>query len=330
MFRFASGIMLAICTAGSAAADQRTITFSHLANPSHEAALYAIKEGIVTSDTIRVEVTPLDISALQQAIAARTFDVVEGPPMSIPRANARGLPLQIIGTAQRSHPEGLGVNVWVRADSPYQTLDDLRGKRFGGYSLSSAGMTIIRIALARAHGLNVDARGGDLTFVELPEAALAAALAAGNVDGAVLIHAQAYQAMNSDEFRPIAQLGRDMTEKFDLQMVTSVLIGYGDKLEANPDDYREFLRMFRESVEYTRANSDEVFAAVAATEGIEPDFFTTWFGKFTTIPVYLSEGDLDAIDTLWTEATNLGVLEVPHTTAREAIWSGAVFSEDAQ
>lgn len=325
MFRFATAVFLALASAGAAFAQQKTITFSHLANPSHEAALYAIKKGIVTSDKIKIEVSPLDIAALQQAIAARTFDVVEGAAMAIPRANARGLPLEIIGIAQRSHDEGLGSSIWVKADSPIQSVEDLKGKKLGSYTLSSAGMTLNRIALNQAYGLNVAAKGGDVQFVELPESALAAALSAGNVDASVLIHAQAYQAMKSGEFRPIAQLGKDMTDKFGLRMITSVLVGYGDKLEKDPDSYQEFLRMFRESVEYALAHQDEVFTAVGKEQNIDPEFFTLWFNKFTSIPVYISQNDLDAIDTLWTEATKLGVLDVPHGTALEASWDGAVF-----
>lgn len=325
MLRFATIAFLALSSAGAAFAEQKTITFSHLANPSHEAAFYAIKKGIVTSDKIRIEVTPLDIAAQQQAVAARTFDVVEAAAMAIPRANARGLPLQIIGIVQRSHEEGLGSSIWVKPDSPLKTAEDLKGKRLGAYTLSSAGMTLNRIALSRAHGLNVDARDGDLQFVELPESALAAALASGNVDASVLIHAQAYQAIKTGEFRAIAHLGKDMTDAFGLRMVTSVLVGYADKLKEDPESYREFIRLFRESVDYALAHQDEVFTAVGKEQNIDPEFFTLWFNSFTSIPVYISQNDLDAIDTLWAESTALGVLDVPHTTALEATWDGAIF-----
>lgn len=325
MFRFATAAFVLLAGAGAALAQQKTITFAHLANPSHEAALYAVKQGIITSDKIKVEVTPLDIAALQQAIAARTFDVVEGAAMAIPRANARGLPLQIIGIAQRSHEAGLGSSVWVKADSPLKTAEDLKGKRLGAYTLSSAGMTLNRIALNQAHGLNVDAKSGDVQFVELPESALAAALAAGNVDASVLIHAQAYQAMKTGEFRALLPLGKDLSEKFGLRTVTSVLVGYADKLAADPESYREFLRMFRESEEYARANAAEVFAAVGKEQGIDPEYFTLWFNSFSSIPVYISQNDLDAIDMLWEQSTALGVLDVPYGPAIEASWKDAVF-----
>lgn len=329
MIKLAAAAALTLATTAGAMAQTRTLSFAHLANPSHEAALYAIQQGIVTSDVINVVVTALDIAALQQAIVGRSFDVVEGAAMAIPRANARGLPLEIIGIGMRSHAEGLGSGVWVRADSPLQTIEDLKGHRLGVYTLSSAGMTLNRIALNQAYGLDVSASGGDLEFVELPESALGAALAAGNVDAATLLHAQAYQAMQTGEFRPLAHLARASTEAFGLRMVTSVLVGYTEKLDSDPEAYREFLRMYRESVDYALANQDEVFTAVSASENIDANFFSTWFNQFTSIPVYISQNDLDAIDTLWTESTSLGVLDVPHVTALEASWDGAIFEGGA-
>lgn len=325
MFRFASFAIATVLAASTAMAEQKTITFSHLANPSHEAALWAVKQGKVTSDKIKIEVTPLDIAALQQAIAARTFDVVEGAAMAIPRANARGLPLKIIGTAQRAHSSGEGSSIWVKADSPLKTIEDLKGKRLGGYTLSSAGMTLNRIALSQVYGLNIDAKGGDVQFVELPESALAASLAAGNVDAATLIHSQNYEARKSGDFRVLAELGKGMAEKFGMRTITSVLVGYGDKLEQDPESYQEFLRLFRASVDYAMANQDEVFTAVAKQESIDREFFDLWFNSFTEIPVFISQGDLDAIDMLWTESTKLGVLDVPFTKALEATWDKAIF-----
>jgi NitT/TauT family transport system substrate-binding protein len=251
MFRFVAATFFVLAGAGTAVAQQTTITFAHLANPSHNAALYAIEQGIVTSDKINVEVRAMDIAALQQAIAARSFDVVEAAAMAIPRAQARGLDLQIIGVVQRALEENLSYNIWVRPDSPIQTADDLKGKRMGAYTLSSAGMTLTRIALNQVHGLNVDRQGGDLQWVELPESALAAALAAGNVDATVLIHGQAYEALTTGEFRHVLELGRDLNEKFGLLTISSVLVAYGDRLAEDPESFREFLRMFRESVEYT-------------------------------------------------------------------------------
>lgn len=310
-------------------AQERTITLGYLADPSHEAALYALREGIVSSDEINVELTPLDIPALIQATAGRTFDVVQTAAMAVPRGNARGLELEIIGTALRYHESGQGAGIWVDADSEIQDMDDLRGNKLAVYSIGSAGITLVRIALNRAWGYDVATTGGTVEFVEMPAPAMPAALASGNVDAATLIHSQAYQAMQTGEFRPIAQTAEALSSEFGVRMVSAVLVGYSDKLAQDPEAYKEFLRMFRASVDYALENPDEVFTAVGEAEGIDPEFFDTWFNTFSSIPVYISQDDIKAIDILWREAKELGVLDMDYEPAAETIWEGAIHEEDA-
>lgn len=329
MLRYLLALTLIGLVSSPALAQERTIRFGYLADPSHEAALYALREGVVSSDTVRIELTPLDIPALIQATAARTFDVVQTAAMAVPRGNARGLDLEIIGTALRYHESGQGAGIWVRADSNIRNMDDLRGKRLAVYSIGSSGITLVRIALSHAWGYDVATTGGTVEFVEMPAPAMPAALAAGNVEAATLIHAQAYAAMQTGDFRPIAQTAEALSGEFGVRMVSAVLAGYSDRLQDDPEAYREFLRLFRASVDYAQTHPDEVFAAVGAAEGVDPEFFHAWFSTFSSIPVYVSQDDLKAIDILWDEATELGVLTVPHVPAAEAIWAHARYEEDA-
>jgi NitT/TauT family transport system substrate-binding protein len=328
MLRYILALAIGL-VATPAFAQERTISLGYLADPSHEAALYALREGIVSSDEISVELTPLDIPALIQSTAAKTFDIVQTAAMAVPRGNARGLELEIIGTALRYHESGQGAGIWVSADSPIQDMDDLRGQRLAVYSIGSAGITLVRIALNRAWGYDVATTGGTVEFVEMPAPAMPAALASGNVEAATLIHSQAYQAMQTGDFRPIAQTAEALSNEFGIRMVSAVLVGYSDKLAADPQAYQEFLRLFRASVDYAQDNPDEVFNAVGKAEGIDPDFFHTWFSTFSSIPVYVSQDDIKAIDILWREATELGVLDVDYQPAAETIWEGAIYEEDA-
>jgi NitT/TauT family transport system substrate-binding protein len=302
---------------------QQTIRFGYLADPSHEAVLWAVRNGKVTSDKVKIEATPLDISALIQATAARTYDVVQTAAMAVPRARERGLDLRIIGTGLRNHASGEGAGIWVRKDSPIQSVKDLKGKRLAVYSIGSAGVTLIRIALAEVHGYNVALRGGDIEFVEMPAPAMPAALAGGRVDAATLIHAQAYQAMQSGEFRPIAQTAQDISQRFGVRGVSAVLAGYGEKLETAPDTYAEFLRVLEASMEYARKNPDEVFPAVGKQTNTDPEFFKAWFTRFTEFPVRITEQDVKAVDMLWNQAVKLGLLEKA-PPVQETIWAKAL------
>ena len=312
--------------AAQAAGAKDTLKFGYLADPSHEAVLWALKNGKVASDKIAVEATPLDISALIQATAARTYDVVETAAMAIPRARERGLDLRIMGTALRYHRSGEGAGIWVKKDSPIRSVAELKGKKLAVYSIGSAGITLIRIALNRVHGFNVATQGGDVEFVEMPAPAMPAALASGRVDAATLIHAQAYQAMQTGEFRPIAQTAEDITKAFGVRAVSAVLAGYGEKLDAKPELYQEFQKLLRASMEYARKNPQEVFTAVGKDTNLDPGFFEAWFSRFSDFPAAIAESDVKAIDLLWSEAVKLKLLD-KHPKAADVLWAKALREE---
>lgn len=315
-------LAIAMLTPATALA-QTTITFAYLADPSHEAAMWALKHGKVKSDKIKIEVTPLQIPALIQATAAKTYDVIQTAAMAIPRARERGLDLRIVGTGLRYHASGEGAGIWVKKDSPIKSVADLKGKKLGVYSLGSAGITLVRIALADVHGLDVSVRGGDLEFIETPAPALPAALASGSIDAATLIHAQAFKAMQTDEFVPIAQIAGELTKKFGVRMVSAVHAGYGEKLDADPEAYKEFLRVLQASAQYALDHQDEVFKAVSAETQTDPAFFKAWFTRFSSFPVELTANDLKAIELLWKRSVELGILKKA-PPVKETVWAPAV------
>lgn len=313
----------ALITAGSAAA-QTTITFGYLADPSHEAVLWALENGRVSSDAVTIEATALDISTLIQATSARTFDVVQTASLAIPRARARGLDLRIMGTALRYHTSGEGAAIWVPKDSNITSVEDLVGKRLGIYSIGSAGTTLVRVALSEVHGLDTFTAGdSDIELLEMPAPSLPAALASGRVEAATLIHAQAFQATQTGDFIPITQIAQDLTGKYGVRMVSAVLAGYGEKLEADPEAYLEFLSLLQESMQYALDNPEEVFAAVGQETDTDAAFFEAWFSRYSEFPVALTQDDLEAIGILWNSAKEMGLLDdVPEVM--ETVWQPAI------
>lgn len=319
MTRIIFALAFSLFFAGSSWAKE-VIKFGYLSDPSHEAVMWALKNGKVKSDLIEVQADALQIPALIQATISQTYDVVQTAGMAIPRARTKGLDLRIIGTALRYHKAGEGADIWVRKDSPLQTAADLKGKKLAVYSLGSSGITLIRIALANSHGYNVDLEGGDLEFVEMPPPGMPAALESGTIDAATLIHAQAFKAQNTNAFRSIVSTAPDNYEKFGVRMVSAVLAGYGKKLDANPELHREFLRILHASVEYAKSNPDEVFNSVAKETGTDVEFFKRWFAEYSDFPVLMNEEDMKAIQILWDEAKKLGMLkESPDISG--AVWS---------
>lgn len=310
-------------TFGQATAKEK-ITYAYLADPALEGVYYAIKQGIVTSDTIEIELSPLQIPALISSTPAKKYDVIFNAVMAIPFAKRRGLELVVLSSALRS-PEGrLGAGIWVKKDSPYKTLADLKGKKVGSYSLRATGTTWIRIALWKKHGVNVSYKGGDYNWVQLPAPTLLSALEAEQVDAATLIHAQAYAARKSGDYRVLAWTNQDNLELFGIDTLSAVNVTYPEKLAARPEAFKEFNRMIKESADYAYANAKTVGAAIAQqTAKISPDYFEAWFKDYSYFPGVVSAKDEKAMTTVWTMAKEMGILEdVPD--AKSVIWEHAI------
>ena len=87
--------------------------------------------------------------------------------------------------------------------------------------------------------------------------------------------------------------------------------------------FREFNRMLKASVDYAVANSDEVGRALAKTQNIEPGFFTAWLKRFSTFPGAVSDNDLKAMETVWSNAKEMGILK-KYPKASTVVWKYAI------
>jgi NitT/TauT family transport system substrate-binding protein len=303
-------LALAGLTLAGVAEAKEKITFAYQLDPMFEASMWALKTGKVTSGLIDVELSVLPIPALIQATPTKQYDVIQGDTIAVARLAERGLKLVIMSTAIRYNPKGQGHHLWTKADSPYQTPQDLKGKRVAVPSLGAAGVHLMRYALAEKYGLDVSVPGGDLLFVETPVPAMIAGLHAEQFEAASLIYTQNYQATKDPALRVIAQPAHDMYEMWGLQMVPSVNLGYPEKIAERPEAFKEFARLLRDSVLYMQNNREEVYSAVAAAQKVDPDFFPTVFSSYSEFPANLTANDRKAILKLWELAHQHGALPV--------------------
>ena len=244
MKRLLLGTLAAVALgAATQASAKEKITYAYLIEPAMEGVLYGIKSGIVKSDSIEIEMSSLGIPALIQSTPTRRYDVIMNAVMSIPRAQAKGLQLVVLSTALRSPPGREGGAIWVKADSPYKTVADLKGRKMGNVALRSTGTTWQRIALWKKYGIDVSYKGGDFNWVQMPAPALLGALEAGRVDAAGLIHSQAYKADKSGKYRVVAYTSRDIHDLYGVDVVPAVNVSYPGKLKARPAAFKEFNRI---------------------------------------------------------------------------------------
>jgi NitT/TauT family transport system substrate-binding protein len=135
-----------------------------------------------------------------------------------------------MSTALQQAAAGEGAGIWVKKDSAIQRPQELKGKALGSYGLRSTGYTQVRLALIHKYGLNAALEGGDLKQLEIQAPNLPAALAAGQIDAATLIHSQAFRALKSGEFRPIAETGRDNIEIYGMRFISALNVAYPERL----------------------------------------------------------------------------------------------------
>jgi NitT/TauT family transport system substrate-binding protein len=312
----------ALLAAPAAAKD--TITFAYLLDPAYDAVVWPLTHGKVTSDTVDVQVKSLDIPALLQATGAKTYDVVMTAAIGVPQAKSRGLELSIMATALRNQEHGgKGGSIYVKTDSPYKTMQDLKGKTLATQSMPSTGTTLMRIGLWKTYGLNVSFDGGDLRWVEVPATAMPGALLTGRIDAASLTHSEAYNASKSKEFRIVASLDDAINKAVGEPAVVAILAGYPEKLAAKPAAYKEFARMVKASADYTRAHVDEVAAALSKDTKMEPAFFSDWLNHYTQVPMVVSADDVKAIQRLWELSKELGIIK-EYPPAESMIWKDAI------
>jgi NitT/TauT family transport system substrate-binding protein len=304
----AAPAVLTLVRPGSARAKEK-ITYAYLLDPAYDAVTWAMSNGKVASDLITVEARGLAIPQLIQATSAKQYDVVMTAVIAIPPAAARGLELKVLSTALQQSPAGEGGGVWVKSDSPIRNPKELKGKTLGSYALRSTGYTQVRFALARKYGLNAALEGGDVKQVEIQAPNLPAALAAGQIDAATLIHSQAFRALKSGEFRPIAETGRDNIETYGMRFVSALNVSYPERLAQRPDAFKEFNRLFRESARYALAHRDEVFGAVGKQTNLPPEFFTWWFEKSSDVPGTFEESHAQAIMKLYELSKEIGMIQ---------------------
>src|SRR5215468_9470568 len=318
----AAPALLTLTRPGLAQAKDK-VTYAYLLDPAYDAVTWAMSNGKVSSDLITVEVRGLAIPQLIQATSAKQYDVIMTAVIAIPPAAARGLELKVLSTALQQSAAGEGAGIWVKSDSPIKSPKELKGKSLGSYALRSTGYTQVRLALIHKYGLNAPLEGGDLKQVEIQAPNLPAALAAGQIDAAALIHSQAFRALKSGEFRPIAETGRDNIETFGMRFISALNVSYPERLAQRPEAFKEFNRMFRESVAYALAHRDQVFGAVGKQTNLPPDFFNWWFEKSSDVPGTFEESHAQIINRFYELSKEIGMIQ-SYPDIRSVVWEHAL------
>jgi NitT/TauT family transport system substrate-binding protein len=284
IFMFATG--LALVSSESFAQNKRVVTFAFTNEITYEPYVYAIRKGIVSSNTVEMKLLPTAIPALLQATGTKQFDLIETSPLGLATGISRGLDARIASTAGIVRG---GRFVFVKKDSPIREPADLKGKSMGVTAIASTLVAHIRAVLAKKHHLNVSLENGDIRWVDLPIPTLPSALERAQVDSAYLIHIPSLRTLNSPEFRVLIEMTKNFNSEFGVDPLTSVVGTYDSKIAEMQPALREALSMLRASAAYAKSHSAEVLDAVAKEGNINANDLKTvsqdWYEvRFTLTP----------------------------------------------
>ncbi|UJW87463.1 ABC transporter substrate-binding protein [Devosia sp. SL43] len=244
--------------------------------------------------------------ALAQLMSGQQ-DVAMTGAVPLTAAVANGLPVVAVLNAQDQEPDTATYGLIVPADSPIQTIADLKGKKIGLPGIASPQGSVL-IRTLEANGLTRD----DVELVNLPFPGVLQAIDAGSVDAGIPIGLFYDLA--------IQQGNRELKEVFD-----SSTFGFPSVIFASnkewADQNAELLGKFIEAMtlgyEYANANDDAVRDVDIKMTQLPPEYL-----KVRAISPFQAAFNADAWNLENEFLAKYGFISrVP--TAEEYIWSGA-------
>lgn len=311
-------------TVASLAAEK--ISVGAISDPGYHAALWAVMNGKVSDPAVEITVDMMPIPAMIQASMTQQYDIIPNGVLAIPQMAEAGINPVIIATMIRHIPGPANhtTDLWVKADSPIKSVEDLKGKRIAVTSLEAQDVVSRRAVLSEKYGFNASAIGGDFTWVEIPSAQFEAALEADRVDAVAFSNVLAYKIEKSGKYRSVMQGSKELMEMYGGPMPTIVEMGYKEKMEARPEAYLAAAKVLRASAQYVLEHQDEVFADVAPKYKMSAEDLKGWFTTYAGMPFALGPTDKAVYMKAWESGNKLGALKQVPESVDPFIWEHAI------
>ena len=229
-------------------------------NPSSQfATMYlGIESGIFNKNGLNLKIVPqTDIASIISGIASGQYDFGFATVVHVVTANANGIPIRTVSTIEgQLKPGDEGTVTIASAKSGITDTAGLAGKRLATVGLSSMN-TLTTWAAAQKAG--IDAKS--IKLVQLPFGQMAAALANGDVDAAVMQWPFAGDAINAGGKVLFYNNGAVFPDTATTFMNTSQSF-----IDKNPNTVKAFAQSMIASID--AANADPAAAKKALISGM--------------------------------------------------------------
>jgi ABC-type nitrate/sulfonate/bicarbonate transport system substrate-binding protein len=260
MMRALAAILLLLLLGGAAEADATLKVGKAIAGPFDFTPLdVGMAKGFFARHGIKIEEVNFAGSAkLQQGLAAKAVDIGlgSGPELAfVAKGNTD------LGVADFCGPPA-GLVLVVRANDPVKTLADLKGRRISVSTVNGLTDWMVH-EVSRRQGWGPD--GIEVVPLGTDEAQVAA-MRTEQTDGMPIDVASAELLQGKGDVRILLRFG-DVVKDF----INHVTFASDDLMRDHPDELKQFLAAWFETVRWMRANKDETVTIAAPVMGKPPE-----------------------------------------------------------
>jgi NitT/TauT family transport system substrate-binding protein len=225
--------------------------------------LYAQRTGMFAKAGIDLQLGRLPTgAAITAAVAGGSLDIGKSSFLSVVAAVAHGVPVVAIAPGAVYDSRSPNGALVVAKDSPVRGPADMIGKTIAVNNLAEPTRPAVQLWLERA-GLDKDA----IKFVEIPMAAMQAALDTNRIDAVMLTAPVIDAAMATGKYRILAPVLTEIAPRW----LFSAFVATRDWAHANRDTVKKFADTVEASAAYTNAHHGELTAVIADLQGASED-----------------------------------------------------------
>jgi len=273
--------------------------------------------GIYRKHGIDLEIDARPFQGFMAALPSREVLVTTFAGTAAIARIARGMDLVIIGGGLTVMQE-----IFVRKDSAIKSVTDLRGKKFGIWSLGSGASKALKAVMI--DGFKLDFQK-DTEVVQAGPPALLALLKRGDIDSMFNISSLTIGAATQQKrYRSIFSPNDYWKQKTGYPIVwTAPIVAWRDWVDEDPARAKSFVAATHESFEWVRKNSDAAikkYGKLAAVKSAaQAETYKKWFRKER---FFLPRWDKQVVDSQWKFldiAKQTGVIKDVPSKAKHAL-----------
>jgi ABC-type nitrate/sulfonate/bicarbonate transport system substrate-binding protein len=264
-------------------AAKRTFTLGITSGAQEFVDFVMERHGLLEQAGLKAEkVKSLSPANLHLMVAERKVDIGYGGFTTMATARSQGKDIIVIYGV--FSPVNM---VFVRKDSPIQSLTDLKGKKLGVFG-GPGSTTFAFLAVLAKNWYGIDLFK-DAELVTAPAPALAELLGKGDLDAALLGTVESIQTFAQDRYRVLADLSAEYKAHQGGRAPAHVTIATNEEFaKTHPDIVRGYLKAYKDALEYVHGHPevwDEYAASIKMDdpvqrkllrEKMEPNLVENW------------------------------------------------------